>query len=268
MKKIIAIALSATVLFSFASCSKKAEKGEFTIEKNVLKIGTEIGYPPFEYFGDDGKTPLGFDIDLGKAIASKLSLQTQFVDTAWDGIFAGLDTDRYDVIMSAVTITPERLEHYDFTQAYIGNGQSIILRKDSNLVINEPKDLQGLKVGYQSQCSSDFYINKKAAEDGFTFQGSGYDKVMNAYDDLRLGRIDALVSDYLVAVSYLTAENSEFKEVWTGTADEYFAVCVKKGNTALLDKVNEALSQIKESGQMKELYLSTFKKDLTSSIGE
>lgn len=266
MKKVISITLLAAAFFAFAGCNKKVEKGEFTLEKDTLKIGTEVGYPPFEYFDADGKTLIGFDIDLGKTIASQLNLNAQFIDTAWDGIFAGLNTDRYDIIMSAVTITPERLENYDFTQAYIGNGQSIILRKDSNLVIMEPKDLNGLKVGYQSQCSSDFYINKRAKEDGFTFAGSGYDKVMNAYDDLRLGRIDAVVSDYLVAVSYLTAENSEFKEVWTGTADEYFAVCVKKGNTALLDKVNEALSKIKESGQMKNLYLATFKKDLTSSI--
>ena len=128
--------------------------------------------------------------------------------------------------------------------------------------------MNGLKVGYQSQCSSDFYINKRAKEDGFSFTPAGYDKVMNAYDDLKLGRIDAVVSDYLVAVSYLTAPNSEFKEVWTGTADEYFAVCVKKGNKVLLDKVNEAITEIKKSGEMKNLYLATFNKDLSSSIGE
>lgn len=65
----------------------------------VLKVGTEIGYPPMEYFDEDGATPIGFDMEL----ADDMGLELELVDTAWDGIFAGVDTDKYDVIISSVS---------------------------------------------------------------------------------------------------------------------------------------------------------------------
>ena len=102
------IAVAAVSSLSFASGSK--ESSGPVIEEGKLKIGMEVGYPPFEYFGQDGKTPCGFDVELGNAIAEKLGLKAEFIDTAWDGIFAGIDTKKYDCIMSAVTITPERKE--------------------------------------------------------------------------------------------------------------------------------------------------------------
>ena len=140
MKKVIGLLLAVMTL-ACVSCSKKIEKGEFTVQKGKYMVGMEIGYPPFEYYADDGSTPMGFDVLLGKEIAKRLGLEAEFIDTAWDGIFAGLDTDRYDVVMSAATITPERVANYDFSTPYIGNGQAIILRKDSTLNITKFEDL-------------------------------------------------------------------------------------------------------------------------------
>jgi polar amino acid transport system substrate-binding protein len=85
-----------------------------TIKPGVLMVGMEIGYPPMEYFGADGKTPIGFDVEMGKAIAAKMGLEPKFVDTAWDGIFAGVNTNKYDCIMSSVTINEARLKAHNF----------------------------------------------------------------------------------------------------------------------------------------------------------
>ncbi|MGP1458280.1 MAG: ABC transporter substrate-binding protein [Treponema sp.] len=251
--------------FALTGCSKKTAHNGFTLEDGVLKVGVEIGYPPFEYFAVDGKTPLGFDIALARECARRLNLEPRFIDTAWDGIFAGLDAGRYDIIVSAVAMTEMRKARYDFSDAYIGNGQSIIVRKDSALDIKEPADLKGKKIGYQAECASDFFMERKASE-GLNFTKSEYDKVMNAYDDLRLGRIDAVVSDYLVAVSYLEREDSAFKAVWIGDPDECFGICMKKGRVELTAKLNAALAGMKADGTLKKLYIETFGTDLSGSV--
>lgn len=265
MKKISLFFMTLAVLLCF-SCSKKIEKGEFTVQKGKFLVAMEIGYPPFEYYAEDGTTPIGFDVELAKEIAKRLGLKVEFIDTAWDGIFAGLNIDRYDVVMSAATITPDRVENFDFSTPYIGNGQAIILKKDSTLPITKMADLNGLKVGYQAETTSDFYTKKVSAAEGWTYVENAYDKVMNAYDDLKFGRIDAVVSDSLVAVNYLSPTDSVFKQVFMGTPDEYFGVCVKKGNTELLNKVNAALEEIKADGTMKKIYEQIFGMDLSSSI--
>lgn len=260
MKKIIFIACAAIAVLSFAGCSKKAEKGEFTIEKGVFKVGMEIGYPPMEYYDTDGQTPIGFDAELSKLLATKMGLEVELIDTAWDGIFAGLETDKYDAVISSVTITEPRKESMDFTQAYIGNGQAIILRGDSNLAITKPEDLAGLKVAYQAETTSDFFMEKYAAN-GLKFEPCEFDKVINAYDELSLGRCDAVVSDALVSAAYL-GPNSKFKSVWNGTADEFFGVAVKKGNSALVEKLDEALKALADDGSLKALSEKIFGADL------
>lgn len=265
MKKITGLLMTLAVLCCFG-CSKKVEKGEFTVEKGKFLVAMEVGYPPFEYYDDDGTTPKGFDVLLGAEIAKRLGLEVVYIDTAWDGIFAGLDTNRYDVVMSAATITEDRLKNFDFSAPYIGNGQAIILQKSSTLPITKMADLNGYKVGYQAETTSDFYTKKVSAAEGWTYVENAYDKVMNAYDDLKFGRIDAVVSDSLVAVDYLAPADTVFKQVFMGTPDEYFGVCMKKGNTELLNKVNAALEEIKADGTMKKLYEEVFGMDLSSSI--
>jgi len=266
MKKIGTVLAALLVIASLTGCSKKVEKGEFTVQKGKLSIAMEIGYPPFEYYAEDGKTPTGFDVDLGKELAKRLNLEVEFIDTAWDGIFAGLDTDRYDLVISAATITKERLENYFFSNPYIGNGQALIVRKDSNLNIKDFKDIANLKVGYQAETTSDFYAKKHSAELGITYVENAYDKVMNAYDDLKLKRIDVVVSDSLVAVDYLAPKDTEFKQVWSGTPDEYFGVCMKKGNSELQAKINKALDEMKADGTLKNIYIKIFGMDLSDSI--
>ena len=81
----------------------------------VLSVGADIGYPPMEYYDNDGTTPIGFDVDVGKAIAELLGLEFRMIDTAWDGIFAGVERGDYDCIISSVSITPARLQTYLLT---------------------------------------------------------------------------------------------------------------------------------------------------------
>ena len=263
MKKIIFAVAALVSALSFFGCNKKAEAGEFTVEKGKLKIGMEIGYPPMEYYDADGKTPIGFDIELGKAVAAKLGLEAEFIDTAWDGIFAGLETNKYDCVMSAATITPERLESMEFSKPYVGNGQTIVVNSASGFKPASPKDLEGKIVAYQAETTSDIFMTKQA-EAGLKFTPAEFDKVINAYDELKLGRCDAVVSDALVYANY--ANDSAFTSAWVGSADEFFGAAIRKGNTALLDKVNAALDEMIKDGTMKELYVKVFGSDLSDTI--
>jgi ABC-type amino acid transport substrate-binding protein len=94
-----------------------------------LTVGADIGYPPMEYYDTDGTTPIGFDVDVGKAIAELLGLEYRVIDTAWDGIFAGVERGDYDCIISSVSITPARLQVYLFTEPYIANALCIVTMK-------------------------------------------------------------------------------------------------------------------------------------------
>ncbi len=98
------------------------------MSEGKLLVGAEIGYPPFEDYASDGVTPVGFDIDLMKGIAAKLGLEVEFINTAWEGIFLGIDQN-YDCVCSAVSINDERKLTMSFSDPYIQNYQSVVIAK-------------------------------------------------------------------------------------------------------------------------------------------
>jgi polar amino acid transport system substrate-binding protein len=271
MKKFLIAAIVVVALgllaFFVAKSGKKSDSnnGGLTLENGILSIGMEIGYPPFEYFDTDGKTPIGFDVEMAKALAAKLNLEPRFIDTAWDGIFAGVATGRYDCVISAATITEERKAAYNFTKPYIGNAQAIVLRKDSPFKLQSPQDLTGLRVTYQAETTSDIYVTK-LVDEGLNIKLFEYDKVMNCFDELKLDRVDAIVCDSLVAVDYVSPADSPFVIVWQGPSDEQFGICLKKGNDALTSALNNALDELFNDGAMQALSQKIFKMDMVSGV--
>jgi polar amino acid transport system substrate-binding protein len=256
------LAIFALTFGGLTGCAKKS--GGLTIEKGVLTIGMEIGYPPMEYLDADGKTPIGFDVSMAKALAAKMNLECKFIDTAWDGIFAGVTTGKYDCIISSVTVTEERITAHNFTKPYIGNSQAMVLLKNSPVKARTPEELGGLGVAYQAETTSDIFMAGLAGQ-GLQFTPYEYDKVMNCFDELRLGRVDAIICDSLVAVDYIAPPGNPFEIVWQGPADEVFAVCLKKGNDALTAALDKALDELFADGTMLKISQETFKMDLVSS---
>jgi len=100
-----------------------------TVEDGKLIIGFEAGYPPMEYTDDSGLEYIGFDVDLAKELASMFGLEVEFVNTTFDGVFAGLDKGQYDMIIAAVSITPERQAAYEMTEPYVSNQLVIVTKK-------------------------------------------------------------------------------------------------------------------------------------------
>ncbi len=217
-----------------------------------------------EYFDADGETPIGFDVEMGKAIAAKMGLEYEFVDTAWDGIFAGVDTNKYDCIMSSVTINEARMNAHNFSKPYIRNTLAIVLPKDSALNVSSPQDLAGLRVSYQEETTSDFFM-EDLAKQGMQFTPYEYDKVMYCFDELKLGRVDVIVTDLLVAYEYVNRPDSPFKIVWEG-GEEEFGICMRKGNDPLTEAINKALDELFEDGTMLKISQDIFGMDLVSAV--
>jgi polar amino acid transport system substrate-binding protein len=241
----------------------KQQSGGLTIKPGVLMVGMEIGYPPMEYLDADGK-PVGFDVELAGLIAEKLGLKLELVDTAWDGIFAGVDTGKYDCIISSVTITEERLGAHAFSRPYIGNAMAMVLLKGSDVKARSPGELAGLGVAYQAETTADFYMARLAGE-GLKFTPYEYDKVINCFDELKLGRVNAIVVDSLVAVDYIAPADTPFELVWQGPADEKFGICLKKGNEALASEISRILDQLFADGTMHSLSQRIFNIDMVSA---
>jgi len=263
--------LSILFLFSLvtavvlAGCAKK-EPQDLTIVKGVLTVGVEVGYPPMEYYDTDGKTLLGFDIELVEALAEKLNLEVNFIDTTWEGILAGLDAERYDIAVN-ITILPERQERYNFTRPYIDSSMTVAALKNSPVRIERPQDIARHRAAYQSGTTAQ-YFTERLRDQGLIFTSFSYEKIINCFNDLGLRRVDLVVADNIVGYHYTSAENSPFEIIWEGPSDEYIGICLKKGNDALTTALNNALEELFRDGTMLELSQRIFGRDLVSRAEE
>ena len=258
-KKVIILIIIAIIL---TGCSRNID--DLTIKNGILMIGLEVGYPPMEYIAADGLTLTGFDVFLGREIAKKLGLEAQFIDTAWDLIFDGVNLEKYDCIISSVTITSQRLQNFNFSKPYLQNTLAIVMQKDSNHQVRSPQDLGGLRVGYQSQTTSDDYMTELRQKD-LVFTQFEYDNIMFCFDDLRFNRLDAVITDIVVGMEYI-ARSDTLEIVWQGEEEE-FGICIKKGNDALTQAINTALDELYEDGTLLQISRDFFNgRNLVSAV--
>jgi polar amino acid transport system substrate-binding protein len=141
---------------------------------------------------------------------------------------------------------------------------AIVLPKGSSRRVRSPQDLAGLGVAYQEETTSDDYMTDLAGQ-GLNFTAYEYDKVMYCFDELKLGRVDAIMTDLLVAYEYVARPGSTFEIVWQG-GEEQFGICMKKGNDALTEAINKALDELFNDGTMLKISNQVFGMDLVSAV--
>ncbi|MCL2810122.1 MAG: ABC transporter substrate-binding protein [Treponema sp.] len=257
MKKVLSIFLLFFLIITFNSCEKRSQG--LTITKGVLTVGVEVGYPPMEYYDTDGITLLGFDIELTKALAEKLGLEVRYIDTAWEGILAGLDANRYDIAVN-ITILPERERRYNFTKPYISSWMTIVTNNNSSFDINMVEDIAGLKAAFQGDTTAQYFAEGLAGY-GIIFTQYSYDKIIYCFEELRLGRVDFIIVDNIAASYYIERENSPFQIAWQGPPHEYIGFCLKKGNDALTTAIDNALDELYKDRTYEYIYNRIFNKD-------
>ena len=214
-----------------------------------IVIATDATWPPMEMVNEQ-KQIVGFDIDLMNAAAKAGGFTVEFKNTAWDGIFAGLEAGEYDAVMSSVTITDERKQTMDFSVPYINAGQILIVRKELTGV-DKLDQLKGKNVGAQIGTTGAFEIEKVA---GVTLKT--YDEIGLAFEDLANGRIEAVVCDTPVAAQFALQNDNykgKLKIVGKPFTEEYYGVAVKKGNSKVLELVNRGLEKVLKTSTYKQI---------------
>ncbi len=259
MKKTVALLGAAVLSISLlAGCGKKAADAANSDLKlknaGVLSVGCEVGYPPFEDFAEDGKTPIGYDIDIVSEVAKRLGLKVNIINTAWDGIFAGID-ENYDVVCSACTITEERKESMLFSDTYISNYQAVILKKGNTKKIASFKDLDGMTVAVQKETTSDELLSDYKSTGTISIEIVANEKVLSCFTQLDNGEVDAVCVDSTVADGYLAKNPEKYVYAFKDQSEpEFFGIAMGKQNTALQKAINEALAEMEKDGFIAETY--------------
>ena len=221
----------------------------------VYVVGTDAAYAPFESQNEKGEI-VGFDIDVVKALAAQAGIKVKFVNTPWEGIFNALNQGDRDLLVSAVTITDERRQTMDFSNPYFDAQQLIAVRNDSR--ITQFDDLKKLKVGVQTGTTGDEAVSKLQGKTSSNIKR--FESTPLALKELEAGGVDAVVADNGVVVHYVNNHvGAKFKTVSdTRFAAEQYGLPVKKGNTELLDKLNQGLAAIQADGSYNQIYARYF----------
>lgn len=243
--------LLVTILLTI-SCGENAGETLARIEKNkMLWIGTDATYPPFETINTTTGQPEGLDIDLVKAVCKKLGWQVGFIVTPFDGIVPGLNGQKYDVIVSSFTITPERAQAVLFSVPYYDAGQSIAVPLD-NTAITKAEDLKGKKVGVQLGTTGERMAKSIDGVDVISFENIGA-----AFIDMENGKLDAVLNDLPTSTKIINTRQKA-KIVARELSDEKYGMAVRKADTALVAKINSALTDLKREGLIEQLQQKWF----------
>jgi ABC-type amino acid transport substrate-binding protein len=215
-----------------------------TIKAGFLQAGSDTSFPPME-FSDEKGGYIGFDVDLCTAIAKKMGLKLETISTAWDGIIPALIGNRFDIIMSAMSITPERLQQISFSDPYLPGILAISTPKDKP--IKDGPGLSGKIVGVQVDTTGQFAVEAVTG----VKEIKKYGTILEAFQDLAAGRVDAVVNDDPVN-AYIIATNTDYKAKFANTGqiitDNSYGYAITKENTTLLAAMNTALKELRADG--------------------
>lgn len=212
-------------------------------------VGTSADFPPFEYV-QNGKY-VGFDMELINAIAKTEGFNVQIRDMAFDSLIPALKAGVIDIAIAGMTITKERQKVVDFSDPYWFADQDVIVSKNSKYTVTVL--FGNHKIGVQTGTTGDLWVTNNLVKPGI-LKESGvkrYQSFIYALQALLNGAIDAVVLDSPVAERF--AQVKPVKVVAVLITGESYGIAVRKGNTALLKKINDGLKKVKSSGKMSEL---------------
>ena len=248
--------LAMAALLTLAGCSNgqndandanddvSPDAAETTATGDVLRIGTEGAYAPFNYTNADG-TLGGFDVDIANAICADMKVTCEITAQDWDGIIPGLKAGKYDAIVAAMSVTPEREQQVSFTEPYFSNTLVFLAKKDSSFDPSNSDDINAHSIAAQRSTISSQWLEKVYPNADMKL----YDTLSNAFLDLGSNRVDAMVSDKLPALEWLGSTSGSQYALKGQEIDinDNFAIAVRPGD-ALQAKINKSLVNIKADG--------------------
>lgn len=245
-------------------CGSKSASTEDPLADGVLTAGTNDMYLPLE-FRDENNELVGFDIDLGQALADQLGVEIEWVPTAWDGIFNGLNANQYDIVLSGTSITEDRLTGFNMTDPYLANGIVIVSRKDASPA-KTPKDLAGKTVGVQIETTADYAAEALKTQENVQYTVNKYDAMLDAFAALEGKQIDNIMTDISVAQFYTSLKPEVYAVTSDVLSNEPIGITVRKADTAFNEQLNTALDALRENGKLTEISMKWFGQDVTQNI--
>ncbi|MCM3567481.1 amino acid ABC transporter substrate-binding protein [Neobacillus mesonae] len=240
--------------------NKTAEKADKDLLQKVkddgeILIGTEGTYPPFTFHDTNGKLT-GFDVDLAEEVAKRLGVKAVFKETQWDGMFAGLDAKRFDMIANEVGIRPDRQKKYDFSDPYIKTTAVLITKKD-NTKVKSFEDIKGLSSA-QSLTSNYGDLAKK-----YGANLVGVDGFQQSAELLAQNRVDVTINDNIAFLDYKKKKpDTPLKIVAKSEDVSTSGFMFRKNNEPMVDAVNAALKDMIDDGTYKKISEKWFGEDV------
>lgn len=229
-------------------------------DKGELVLGMDEAFPPMGFRDADGQL-VGFDVDLATEVCSRLGIELKLQPIDWKVKEQELNTEKIDCIWNGFTITDERLEAMTFTKPYMKNRQVIVLMEDSPVA--SLADLEGKKLGYQAGSSAEAALNGAEEFKAGLGEVITFDDNMKLLMDLEQGGLDAVLMDEIVARYNIEANDKGFKVLDEALADEEFGIGFRKGEEALMQKVQDTLEEMAADGKLAEISEKWFGKDIT-----
>lgn len=237
------------VLATVAGCT--GGKGD------VLRVGTEASFPPFETTDDD-ENIVGFDIDLVAAIAEDNGWEIEVVNLSFDSLVESLATDKLDIIVAAMTIREDRAERVLFSDPYFDAYQSIVVREDDtrNITMDNIVE-QGLTIAVQ--------MGTTGADEALAIYDADidhqnviqYKRVNEAFMEMKSGRVDLVIIDKPVADSYI-AHLGGMKILGDPFTSEQYGIAVQHGETDMINKINASLQKLMDNGEYDKIFAKWF----------
>lgn len=280
-KKILikAVSLASAVIMGcmcFAGCGQQTTEtassdGPLTLDaikaKGKLTVATEAAYEPFEYL--DGDKIVGYNADLFAKICEDLGVELDYIDLPFQGILAGLDAKKYDMVGATLGVTAERASKYTMTLP-IENGTTVFVKRKGDDSINSIEDIGGKTIGTQTSCYNEDdtkEFNEKLISEGKEgyAQLLTYDSFPEAFMELKNGRIDLVAQNYASCASVIKNNPDDYEFVTGGGdkaqfvgTDTWVSWAVRKEDTELSDYINSEIKKFKEDGTMDELQMKWF----------
>jgi polar amino acid transport system substrate-binding protein len=266
MKKkiVLGIAIALSIASVFAGCSKSENSAQdeslkYIQENQELILGLDDSFPPMGFKDENGEI-VGFDIDMAKEVASRMGVELKLQPIDWDSKVLSLDKKDIDCIWSGLTITEERKENIEFSNAYLENRQVIIVLADS--AIDTKNDLKDKVVSVQAGSSGKDAVSSESDVLDTFKELREFSNYTEALLDLSAGRTDAVVIDEIVGRYYMSKKAGEYKVATEDFGGEEYGIGFRKGEILLTEEVNKILQEMKEDGTSATISEKWFGEDI------
>ncbi len=250
-RKVVIFGVFLVLLVITSGCTgTQTQTGDLSLsvikERGKLVVGADVPYGVMEFFDESGN-PVGIDVDIAKEIISKIGVELEIKTMPFDDLFGAVKNEEVDVVISAITITPERQEEMLFSIPYFDGGLVVVVGSD-NRDINVPEGLKDKKVGVlKGTTGEDFAL-------GYIGPSLVTSHITNEEREQALlnGETDAIIIDYIAAID-LVKKHPSLEIVGGPLNQEFYGIATKIGNNALMDGINEILRELKRTGRIDEI---------------